>query len=60
MPRLLEALGCEVVAIHTEVDGMFPRDPEPTAQNLKELSHLVRSTGAEIGFAVDPDVDRLD
>jgi len=59
MPRLLEALGCEVVAIHTEVDGMFPRDPEPTAQNLKELSHLVRSTGSEVGFAVDPDVDRL-
>jgi len=59
MPELLEALGCEVVAIHTEVDGVFPRDPEPTAENLTELSNLVRSTGAEVGFAVDPDVDRL-
>ncbi len=59
MPTLLEALGCEVIAIHTEADGMFPRDPEPTAQNLTELSHLVRSAGAEVGFAVDPDVDRL-
>ena len=59
MPLLLEALGCEVVAIHTEVDGKFPRDPEPTADNLLELSHLVKTTGAEVGFAVDPDVDRL-
>lgn len=59
MPSLLETLGCEVVAIHTEVDGKFPRDPEPTADNLLELGHLVQTTGAEVGFAVDPDVDRL-
>ena len=59
MPELLEELGCEVVAIHTEMDGLFPRDPEPTAENLTELSRLVQSTGADVGFAVDPDVDRL-
>jgi len=59
MPRLLEDLGCEVVAIHTEPDGFFPRDPEPTAEHLEELGALVRESGADIGLAVDPDVDRL-
>ncbi len=59
MPRLLEDLGCEVVAIHTEPDGHFPRDPEPTADHLAELGALVRDSGADVGLAVDPDVDRL-
>lgn len=58
-PRLLEALGCEVHAIHMETDGRFPREPEPVAENLIELEALVRRTGAEIGLATDPDVDRL-
>ena len=58
-PRLLEALGCSVSAIGVEADGRFPRDPEPTAANLGDLSALVRESGAELGFAVDPDVDRL-
>ncbi|CAN5722047.1 phosphoglucosamine mutase [soil metagenome] len=59
VPRLLEALECEVHGIGLEADGFFPRDPEPTAANLGELANLVRSSGAELGFAVDPDVDRL-
>ena len=59
MPQLLEALGCEVVAINMEMDGHFPRDPEPTAENLGELADFVNSEGADVGFAVDPDVDRL-
>jgi phosphomannomutase len=59
MPMLLEALGCEVVSINMEPDGRFPREPEPTAENLRELEQLVRASGADIGFAVDPDVDRL-
>ncbi len=59
MPRLLEDLGCEVVSIHTKPDGFFPRDPEPTADHLAELGALVREEGADIGLAVDPDVDRL-
>lgn len=58
-PRLLEALGCTVEAINLETDGRFPREPEPVAENLGELEALVRSTGAEIGLATDPDVDRL-
>jgi len=58
-PRLLEALGCEVHAINLETDGRFPREPEPIAENLGELETLVRDTGAVIGLATDPDVDRL-
>ena len=59
MPRLLERLGCEVIAINLEPDGRFPRAPEPVAENLGELERLVRQAAAAIGFAVDPDVDRL-
>jgi phosphomannomutase len=59
MPRLLEALGCEVEAINLEPHGRFHRPPEPVAENLSELCDLVRRTGAVIGFATDPDVDRL-
>ena len=59
MPQLLERLGCDVTAINLETDGRFPRAPEPVAENLGDLEKLVRESGAEIGFAVDPDVDRL-
>jgi phosphomannomutase len=59
MPALLEALGCEVHAIHLEPDGRFPREPEPIPEHLGELGELVRRTGSDVGMAVDPDVDRL-
>jgi phosphomannomutase len=59
LPQLLDELGCEVHAINVEPDGRFPRAPEPVAQNLGELEELVRTTGADIGFATDPDADRL-
>lgn len=59
VPALLDRLGCTVSAIHTEPDGRFPHAPEPIAENLGDLERLVRETGAEIGLAVDPDVDRL-
>jgi phosphomannomutase len=59
MPALLERLGCEVVAINLEPDGRFPRAPEPVPENLGELERLVRESGADVGLAVDPDVDRL-
>ncbi|HWK89377.1 MAG TPA: phosphoglucosamine mutase, partial [Longimicrobium sp.] len=58
-PRLLEELGCRVTAINLETDGRFPREPEPVAENLKELEALVRASGADLGLATDPDVDRL-
>jgi phosphomannomutase len=59
VPQLLERLGCKVTAINSEPDGRFPRAPEPIAENLGELERLVRDTKADIGLAVDPDVDRL-
>lgn len=59
VPALLERLGCRVTAIHLEPDGRFPHAPEPVVENLGELEQLVRDSGADLGIAVDPDVDRL-
>ena len=59
MPALLERLGCRVVGVNLETDGRFPRAPEPVPEHLGELAALVRGSGADIGMAVDPDVDRL-
>lgn len=59
IPPLLDRLGCLTEGIHLAVDGRFPREPEPVPEHLGELGDLVRRTGADIGFAVDPDVDRL-
>jgi len=59
MPQLLTELGCEVYAINMETDGQFHRPPEPVVENLGELAALVKATDADIGFATDPDVDRL-
>lgn len=58
-PQLLEALGCQVEGINLAPDGLFHRPPEPVAENLGELGELVKRTGAAIGLATDPDVDRL-
>lgn len=59
MRTLLERLGCRVTGINLETDGRFPRAPEPVPENLGELASLVRRSGADVGIAVDPDVDRL-
>jgi phosphomannomutase len=59
VPELLRRLGCRVEGIGLEPDGRFPRNPEPTPENLGELGELVRATGAPVGFAIDPDSDRL-
>jgi phosphomannomutase len=59
MPQLLDRLGCVVTAINLEPDGHFPRPPEPVPENLRELEQLVLRAKADIGLAVDPDVDRL-
>jgi phosphomannomutase len=59
MLPLLDRLGCEVHGINLETDGMFPRSPEPVPENLGELSRLVKDSGAAVGLAIDPDVDRL-
>ncbi|MHC4520831.1 MAG: phosphohexomutase domain-containing protein, partial [Planctomycetota bacterium] len=57
--RLLAALGCEVVAINDEPTGLFGHEPEPTAANLRGLCDRVKSEKADVGFAQDPDADRL-
>jgi len=59
LPQLLEKLGCEAIFINKEPTGLFPRAPEPLPENLKELCKKVKAVKADIGFAVDPDVDRL-
>lgn len=56
---LLEALGCEVVQMNIEPTGIFAHTPEPTAENLISLCQQVQKAGAVIGFAQDPDADRL-
>jgi len=58
-PYLLKKLGCEVVAINTYPDGKFAHNPEPTAKNLEQLAKFVKETKADVGFAQDPDADRL-
>jgi phosphomannomutase len=55
----LEALGCKVYTVCDEPSGIFERGPEPKAENLQELSNAVRSHNCAVGFAQDPDGDRL-
>jgi len=57
--KLLAALGCRTVAINAEATGDFAHVPEPIAENLTGLCREVSSAGAHIGFAQDPDADRL-
>ena len=57
--KMLAELGCEVSAINDEPSGLFAHGPEPTAENLRGLCEIVTTEGAEIGFAQDPDADRL-
>jgi phosphomannomutase len=60
VPPLLEALGVEnVVLLNGEITGRFAHNPEPLPENLTELSAAVRKNKADLGIAVDPDVDRL-
>ena len=56
---LLEKLECEVVHVNAEPSGRFAHTPEPTAENLTSLSDVVRKNRAQVGFAQDPDADRL-
>jgi len=57
--KLLAELGCRVSAINDEPTGLFAHAPEPIAENLTGLCEAVKSDGADIGFAQDPDADRL-
>lgn len=58
-PDLLSAFGCEVVSINTDGTGIFTHPPEPVPENIKELADSVVAEKCAVGFAVDPDGDRL-
>jgi len=59
LPELLLELGCDVVKLNCGASGIFTRGPEPVPENIGELCEKVVSTGAAVGFACDPDADRL-
>ncbi len=56
---LLKKLGCESILINEETNGKFAHNPEPLPESLNELSRAVAFNQADLGIAVDPDVDRL-
>lgn len=59
LPLLLKKLGCQVIEINCALSGAFTHNPEPTGRSLQQLSQAVRKHKADIGFATDPDGDRL-
>lgn len=59
VPNFLKKLDIEVIKLYCKPNGNFPHNPEPLKNNLKDLSNKVIETGADMGLAVDPDVDRL-
>lgn len=60
IPRLLKALGVRnIIELNCEATGQFAHTPEPIPENLTEISALMRDGRADVGFVVDPDVDRL-
>ena len=60
IPALLKALGVkEVVEINCEATGQFAHIPEPLPENLVETAEIIRNNSVDVGFVVDPDVDRL-
>ncbi len=60
IPALLEALGVKKIdKLYCKPTGIFPHNPEPLPENLGEISEVVKKYNSDIGFVVDPDVDRL-
>lgn len=60
IPQMLKALGVEnVVELYCEPNGHFPHNPEPLPENLTEIASIMKEGKADLGFVVDPDVDRL-
>ncbi|MEO0206655.1 MAG: phosphoglucosamine mutase [candidate division WOR-3 bacterium] len=59
LPALLEMAGCKVYTIHCNFKPRFPRPPEPTPENITKLCDLVKRYNLDLGFALDPDGDRL-
>lgn len=60
IPALLEALGVQKIEkLYCEPNGQFPHNPEPLPEHLTDISALMKEGRADVGFVVDPDVDRL-
>ncbi len=60
IPAILRALGVKnIIELNCTPNGQFPHNPEPLPQHLTEISNLLRNGKADVGFVVDPDVDRL-
>ncbi|HDP75725.1 MAG TPA: phosphoglucosamine mutase [Bacteroidales bacterium] len=60
LPRLLKALGVKnIVELYTHPTGDFPHNPEPLPEHLTGISKVIKEQKADVGFVVDPDVDRL-
>jgi phosphomannomutase len=60
IPQLLQALGVvDIIELYCEPNGEFPHNPEPLPEHLAEISEITKTHGADVGFVVDPDVDRL-
>ena len=59
LPSMLQALGCDVIELNCEPNGDFTRGTEPLPENLEDLKKMVKMHKADVGFAVDPDADRL-
>lgn len=60
IPAILKALGVKnIIELNCTPNGRFPHNPEPLPQHLTEISDLMKSGKADVGFVVDPDVDRL-
>lgn len=59
IPALLERLGVTCIPLYCKPSGHFPHNPEPLAEHLKDISERVVKEQADLGFVVDPDVDRL-
>ncbi len=59
VPWMLSQLNCQVIELNCIGDGNFPHNPEPVPQNLAQLCQSVKKYKADLGIAVDPDVDRL-
>lgn len=60
IPKLLKALGVtNVIELYCDPTGEFPHNPEPLPEHLTKISSVVKEENADLGFVVDPDVDRL-
>ncbi|MDX1957361.1 MAG: phosphoglucosamine mutase [Leptospiraceae bacterium] len=59
VPEFLEKLGCKVTKLYCDPTKVFPREPEPTPHSLKKTAKFLKQSKADIGFALDPDADRL-